>query len=122
MITRRSALAGLLAAPTVLRHARAATVVRMGALKLIHSITPYFYERFLPAGTTLEIIFLVASAFFPDPGQHHLRRPFGGKSAVRGGGHAGGVETGISGAVLGCMWRPGARPAVPCLLATDGPT
>jgi NitT/TauT family transport system substrate-binding protein len=28
----------------------------MGVLKLIHSITPYFYERFLPAGTKIEII------------------------------------------------------------------
>lgn len=55
-ISRRTALAGLLAAPAVLRQARAATAVRMGALKLIHSITPYFYERFLPAGTTVEII------------------------------------------------------------------
>ncbi len=55
-ITRRAALAGALAAPLVLRHARAATVVRMGTLKLIHAITPYFYDRFAPAGTTVEVI------------------------------------------------------------------
>ena len=47
-LTRRAALLGALAAPAVLRHARAATVIKMGTLKLIHSITPYFYERFLP--------------------------------------------------------------------------
>jgi ABC-type nitrate/sulfonate/bicarbonate transport system substrate-binding protein len=30
--------------------------IRMGVLKLVHSITPYFYEKFLPAGYKLEII------------------------------------------------------------------
>jgi NitT/TauT family transport system substrate-binding protein len=30
--------------------------IRMGVLKLVHSITPYFYERFLPAGYRVEII------------------------------------------------------------------
>jgi len=28
----------------------------MGALKLIHSIAPYFYERFTPAGYKVEVI------------------------------------------------------------------
>ncbi len=28
----------------------------MGVLKLIHSITPYFYEKFVPAGTRVEIV------------------------------------------------------------------
>lgn len=55
-VTRRTAVAGALTMPFVLRHARAATVVRMGTLKLIHAITPYFYERFLPDGITVEII------------------------------------------------------------------
>ena len=38
--------------------ARAAepVTIRMGVLKLVHSITPYFYERFLPAGYRIEII------------------------------------------------------------------
>jgi NitT/TauT family transport system substrate-binding protein len=52
-------IAGALAAPAVLRvrPAKAQPVhIRMGALKLIHSITPWFYERFLPEGTTVEII------------------------------------------------------------------
>ena len=60
-IDRRSLLAaGLLApvaAPFILT-ARAAepVTVRMGALKLIHSITPWFYQRFAPAGMTIEVI------------------------------------------------------------------
>ena len=28
----------------------------MGALKLIHSIAPYFYEKFTPAGYKVEVI------------------------------------------------------------------
>ncbi len=56
LVARRAALAGALASPFVLRHARAATVVKMGTLKLIHAITPYFYERFLPEGMTVEVI------------------------------------------------------------------
>ncbi len=55
-VTRRAALAGAIATPIVLRHARADTVIRMGVLKLIHSITPYFYDRFVPAGTSIAII------------------------------------------------------------------
>jgi NitT/TauT family transport system substrate-binding protein len=58
-VSRRHALAGALAAPLVLRYrgAQADTVViKVGALKLIHSITPWFYERFVPAGYTVEII------------------------------------------------------------------
>ena len=31
-------------------------MVRMGSLKLIHSITPYFYEKFAPAGMVIEVI------------------------------------------------------------------
>ena len=56
MLNRRLILTGLLAAPAI-RTARAqATTIRMGSLKLIHSITPYFYERFAPAGLTIEIV------------------------------------------------------------------
>ena len=46
-----SALA--LAAPAV--HAQG-VVVRMGALRLIHSIAPFLYERFQPAGVRIEVI------------------------------------------------------------------
>jgi NitT/TauT family transport system substrate-binding protein len=58
-LTRRGLLAAALTAPAILhaRSARADTVtIRMGALKLIHSITPWFYERFLPAGYVVEVI------------------------------------------------------------------
>jgi len=30
-------------------------VIKVGALKLIHSITPYFYEKFTPAGYRIEV-------------------------------------------------------------------
>ncbi len=54
--SRRHLLLGALAAPALLRQARAATVVKVGTLKLIHSITPHFYERFVPAGTSVQIV------------------------------------------------------------------
>ncbi|MFN6954165.1 MAG: ABC transporter substrate-binding protein [Acetobacteraceae bacterium] len=58
MITRRSlmAVAALapLAAPQIAR-AQANRVVKMGSLRLIHSMTPHFYQRFAPAGLTIEI-------------------------------------------------------------------
>jgi NitT/TauT family transport system substrate-binding protein len=58
-IQRRSLLAATVASPFVLRagSSRAeTTTIRIGALKLIHSITPWFYERFVPAGYKVEII------------------------------------------------------------------
>ena len=58
MITRRQTLAGLAAAGTLAApslRAQGATV-RMGSLKLIHSIAPSFYERFMPEGTKVEVI------------------------------------------------------------------
>ena len=59
MIARRTLLAGLgaglVAAPFRARAAEPVTI-RMGALKLIHSIAPYFYERFTPAGYKVEVI------------------------------------------------------------------
>src|SRR3954469_13465539 len=30
--------------------------IKVGALKLIHSITPHFYEKFAPAGYKIEVI------------------------------------------------------------------
>jgi len=53
MLTRRTVLTaagaglGTLAAPAILR-AQAPRVVKMGSLRLIHSMTPHFYERFAP--------------------------------------------------------------------------
>ena len=59
IITRRHAIAGALAAPLIARYRTAQAepvTIKMGALKLIHSITPWFYERFLPEGYKLEVI------------------------------------------------------------------
>lgn len=61
MINRRRLLAGAglaaagtLAAPSILR-AQTRTV-KMGALRLVHSMPPHFYEKFAPAGLKIEII------------------------------------------------------------------
>ena len=48
------AAAGTLAAPSILR-AQGKTV-KMGCLRLVHSMTPFFYEKFAPADTKIEII------------------------------------------------------------------
>lgn len=59
MIRRRHLIAATafspLAAP-MLAHAQAARTVKMGSLRLIHSMTPHFYQRFAPAGLTIEVI------------------------------------------------------------------
>ncbi len=56
-LTRRGLLATTLAAPAIISARAAETVtIRMGALKLIHSITPWFYERFLPEGYRIEVV------------------------------------------------------------------
>lgn len=60
MINRRRLLSGAgfaaatFAAPAVLR-AQPKTV-KMGALRLVHSMPPYFYEKFAPADLKIEII------------------------------------------------------------------
>ncbi|MBO0754951.1 MAG: NrtA/SsuA/CpmA family ABC transporter substrate-binding protein [Bradyrhizobiaceae bacterium] len=57
MMRRRDFLIGTGAAIAAPNIARAdATVIKMGALKLIHSIAPYFYEKFAPAGYRIEVI------------------------------------------------------------------
>jgi NitT/TauT family transport system substrate-binding protein len=59
MIRRRDFLIGAgiatIAAPSILR-AEEPVVIKMGALKLIHSIAPYFYEKFTPAGYRVDVI------------------------------------------------------------------
>lgn len=57
-IKRRDLVAVALASPFALRagSSRAAVTIRVGVLKLIHSITPWFYERFVPAGYKVETI------------------------------------------------------------------
>ena len=48
--------AGLIAAPSIVRAAGEPVVIRAGALKLIHSIAPYFYDKFVPAGYKVEVM------------------------------------------------------------------
>jgi NitT/TauT family transport system substrate-binding protein len=48
------AVAGTLAAPSVLR-AQGKTV-KMGCLRLVHSMPPFFYEKFMPDGMKVEIV------------------------------------------------------------------
>jgi ABC-type nitrate/sulfonate/bicarbonate transport system substrate-binding protein len=59
MIRRRDFLVGAgataVAAPSLAR-AQQPTVIKMGALKLIHSMAPYFYAQFTPAGYQVEVI------------------------------------------------------------------
>ena len=59
MILRREFLLGSAAAAIAgqaVVHAQDTIVIKMGALKLIHSIAPYFYEKFTPAGYKVEVI------------------------------------------------------------------
>ena len=53
VLTSTLALAALAAAPQAFAQDK---VIKMGSLKLIHSIAPYFYEKFTPAGYKVEII------------------------------------------------------------------
>ncbi|WP_461356412.1 ABC transporter substrate-binding protein [Bradyrhizobium sp. USDA 4454] len=64
VLHRRHVIAGLgaslvgtslVGAPAIVR-AQDSVVIRVGALKLIHSIAPYFYERFVPAGFKVEVL------------------------------------------------------------------
>jgi NitT/TauT family transport system substrate-binding protein len=48
------AAAGTLAAPSILR--AEGKTVKMGALRLVHSMPPFFYEKFAPEGTKIEIV------------------------------------------------------------------
>src|ERR1700709_1161875 len=48
--------AGLLAAPSIVRAQAQPVLIRAGALKLIHSIAPYFYDQFVPAGYRIEVL------------------------------------------------------------------
>jgi ABC-type nitrate/sulfonate/bicarbonate transport system substrate-binding protein len=59
MIRRRDLIIGAgvaaVAAPAI-AYAEETIVIKMGALKLIHSIAPYFYDRFTPAGYEVQVI------------------------------------------------------------------
>ncbi|MEO3473261.1 NrtA/SsuA/CpmA family ABC transporter substrate-binding protein [Roseomonas sp. CAU 1739] len=59
MIRRRHLLTAVAVSPLAAPHlanAQAARTVKVGSLRLIHSMTPHFYQRFAPAGLTIEII------------------------------------------------------------------
>lgn len=47
---------GFFAAPAIVRAAGDPVVIRMGTLKLIHAIAPYFYDQFVPAGYKVEVL------------------------------------------------------------------
>jgi NitT/TauT family transport system substrate-binding protein len=49
-----AAAAGLISMPSIVS-AQTPRVVKMGSLRLIHSMTPHFYERFLPPNLKVEI-------------------------------------------------------------------
>src|SRR2546421_5781262 len=59
-IRRREFVAGLgvgvFAAPAIVRPEGEPIVIRAGALKLIHSIAPYFYDQFVPAGYKIDVL------------------------------------------------------------------
>jgi NitT/TauT family transport system substrate-binding protein len=63
MMQRRHLLGAIalapLAAPSIAR-AQAARTVKMGSLRLIHSMTPHFYQRFAPAHSFHDAAFLSA--------------------------------------------------------------
>ena len=59
-MSRRQTLSLIAAAaisPLAVKRAMAeGRVIKVGTLKLIHGVTPYFYEKFAPAGYTIEVV------------------------------------------------------------------
>ena len=69
-------------------------VIKVGALKLIHSITPHFYEKFAPAGYRIEVI--------------PFESPTDGKNAVV----TGSVDFGTFGFAAAMLGAAGGEPVV----------
>jgi NitT/TauT family transport system substrate-binding protein len=69
-------------------------VIKVGALKLIHSITPHFYEKFAPAGYKIEVI--------------PFESPTDGKNAVV----TGSVDFGTFGFAAAMLGAAGGEPVV----------
>jgi NitT/TauT family transport system substrate-binding protein len=69
-------------------------VIKVGTLKLIHGITPYFYEKFLPAGYKVEVV--------------PFESPTDGKNAVV----TGSVDFGIYGLAAATLGAAGGEPVV----------
>ncbi|MCK1654744.1 NrtA/SsuA/CpmA family ABC transporter substrate-binding protein [Bradyrhizobium sp. 149] len=52
----RLAASAVALSSTSLNAMAADRTIKVGTLKLIHGITPYFYEKFVPAGLTIEVV------------------------------------------------------------------
>jgi NitT/TauT family transport system substrate-binding protein len=76
-------------------------VLRVGTLKLIHGITPYFYEKFAPAGYTVEVV--------------PFESPTDGKNAVL----TGTVDTCIHGIAAFLLGAAAGEPVVIVAAATN---
>jgi NitT/TauT family transport system substrate-binding protein len=76
-------------------------VIRVGTLKLIHGITPYFYEKFAPAGYTIEVV--------------PFESPTDGKNAVL----TGTVDTCIHGIAAFMLGAAAGEPVVIVAAATN---
>src|SRR6202049_1855128 len=76
-------------------------VLRVGTLKLIHGISAYFYEKFVPAGYTVEV--------FP------FESPTDGKNAVL----TGTVDTCIHGIAAFLLGAAAGRPVLIVAAATN---
>jgi NitT/TauT family transport system substrate-binding protein len=79
---------------TSLRASAEDRVIKVGTLKLIHGITPYFYEKFAPAGVKFEVI--------------PFETPTDGKNAVV----TGTVDFGIFGFAAATLGGANAEPVV----------
>ena len=93
---------GVLSLLTATPQARADDkVLRVGTLKLIHGITPYFYQKFAPAGYTVEVV--------------PFESPTDGKNAVL----TGTVDTCIHGIAAFLLGAAAGEPVVIVAAATN---
>ncbi|WP_322517025.1 NrtA/SsuA/CpmA family ABC transporter substrate-binding protein [Rhodopseudomonas palustris] len=90
----RLAAAATALASTSVRALAADRVIKVGTLKLIHGITPYFYEKFTPAGFKIEVI--------------PFESPTDGKNAVV----TGSVDFGIFGLAAATLGGANGEPVV----------
>jgi len=93
---------GVLSLLSATPHARADDkVLRVGTLKLIHGITPYFYQKFAPSGYTVEVV--------------PFESPTDGKNAVL----TGTVDTCIHGIAAFLLGAAAGEPVVIVAAATN---
>jgi NitT/TauT family transport system substrate-binding protein len=91
----------LLAVAPARVHAEDNKVIRVGTLKLIHGITPYFYQKFAPPGITIEVV--------------PFESPTDGKNAVL----TGTVDTCIHGIAAFLLGAAAGEPVVIVAAATN---